>query len=65
MTVEQFEAKQVEALADIPQEFHTAIRYNAWEHGHSAGYEEVLLYVNDLVDALTQPIKDYTKRIVG
>ena len=65
MTVEQFEAKQAELLADIPQEFHAAIRYHAWEQGHSAGYEEVLIYVSDLADALTQPIKDYTKRITG
>jgi len=65
LTQEQFEAKQTELLADLPKEFHSAIAYNAWEHGHSAGYEEVLIHVSDLADALAEPIKNYTKRIQG
>lgn len=58
---EQFGAAQSKALEDLPTEFHAFIRQNAWEHGHSAGFEEVLNYVRELVHGLGPAIAEYDR----
>ena len=63
MTENEFETKQTELLKNIPEEFHAAIKNVAWQEGHSYGYEEVLIHLGNLVDALQEPIKNYTNKI--
>lgn len=63
MTSSEFETKEQEILAKVPLEFRAALSYRAYEDGHSAGYEEVLNILTDLVDDLITPITEYTKRI--
>jgi hypothetical protein len=63
MTGEEFEKKQADLLQDISEEFRGAISYMAYEHGHSAGYEEVIILVQDLVSNFEEPIQKFEKRI--
>ncbi len=64
MTEKEFNAKQQEIVesCDIPQEFHSALFGYAWQQGHSAGFEEVLIYLSDLCDILQKPFEEYDKR---
>lgn len=63
MTAEEFERKQTELLAQLPEEFRGGVSFKAWQDGHSAGFEEVILHITELVDMLLQPIKEYTARL--
>lgn len=63
MTPEEFAEKESELLSKIPQEFRGAVSYQAYEDGHSAGYEEVLIYVERYVGMLFEPIKKFESRI--
>ena len=59
MTAEEFSIKQAELLKSLPEEFHSFVRYYAYEHGHSSGYEEVLGIVQSLVYELEPVIEKY------
>ena len=59
MTSDEFATEQTRLLKDIPKEFHAAMSYLAWEQGHSAGYEEVIGCLSDLVDNLAKPIQEF------
>jgi len=63
MTDQEFNNKQAEILAPIPQEFRSAISYHAYEQGHAYGNEEIIIHLSDLVDELLQPIQEFEKRI--
>lgn len=63
MTPEEFSEQQTKLLAQLPEEFRGVISSMAWDRGHSAGYEEVILYVQDYVDELKDPIEKFEKRI--
>jgi len=63
MTDQEFNDKQDKLLAPVPQEFRSAISYHAYEQGHSAGNNEIIIHLSDLVDALLQPIQEFEKRI--
>jgi len=63
MTEEEFGKKQADLLQDIPEEFRGTISYMAYEHGHSAGYEEVIILIQDLVSNFEEPIQKFEKRI--
>ena len=58
-----FEEKQKALLEDIPPEFHRALSYWAWEEGHSAGYDEVLNILQDLVHTFQDPIIAFQNRL--
>lgn len=60
---DEFNRKCEEKLKDIPQEFHGAIHYIAYDMGHSFGYDEVYNILSDLAYHLKEPIKKYTERI--
>lgn len=47
----------------IPMELRPAIGYHAYETGHAYGYHEVWLHLNDLVDALSKPLKEFEARV--
>lgn len=63
MNIEEFEIKQNEALKFIPAEFQKPIKKIAWDLGHSSGYDEVMVYINDMADAFEKPIHAYHYRI--
>ena len=63
MTHNEFINKKAEILKDIPKELHNALSGMAWERGHSAGYEEVINYLADLVNELKEPITQLETRI--
>ena len=65
MDEKEFEQRQDEILKDIPQEFHSAVSWNAYERGHAYGHEEVLIHVQNLVDMLKEPIAKYTDRLTN
>jgi hypothetical protein len=64
MTEAIFFSAQEEALIDIPEEFRSFIRTQAWDLGHSSGYEEVLGYVRSFAGSLFEPISAFKKRVV-
>jgi len=63
MTDQEFNEEQAKLLRDIPEEFHAALTSMAYEKGHAYGHREILLYLEDYVDALREPIKKYTERL--
>ena len=65
MTSEEYATKEKEEFddANIPQEFRSAISYHAYEQGHASGYDEIFIYLSDLIYALKDPIKAFEKRI--
>ncbi len=60
---EQFTAAQDKILSGVPEEFRSFISTKSWEDGHSAGYSEVLMCCQDLVDELRPCIEEYKKTI--
>jgi hypothetical protein len=63
MTEAEFNEEQADLLKRAPEEFHSALSHKAWEDGHSSGYEEVILVLDNLIDWLEAPLKAYTDRI--
>lgn len=63
MSESEFQAQQADYLTDVPAEFHAAIRRIAWEHGHAAGYQDVLYYTAELAGGLAEPIRKYAERL--
>jgi hypothetical protein len=61
MTQAEFDHDQQQALYELPAEFRGFVSSYAWEHGHAAGYEEVLGYVRELVSALRPCITAHNK----
>ncbi len=50
-------------LNKVPQAFRGFVSAQAWEHGHSNGYEEVILLADNLADNLLPSIKEYRKQV--
>lgn len=65
MTAEEYTAEQTEALAEVPAEFHGALSSMAYEHGHSAGHEEVINTLRSLIGDLLPSIKAYGFRVAN
>ncbi len=62
---EEFTVRQ-DAIFDednIPQEFRGWFAAQAWEEGHSCGYDEVLNLLRELTFTFQRSIKEYTERI--
>lgn len=65
LTVEEFNDQQKVILSDTPPEFHAYFSYLAWEQGHSAGFEDVLICLHDLIgDGFKQALAKYTYNIL-
>lgn len=64
ITEAEFAKRQAEMLKEIPTEFKPVLAYMAWERGHSAGYQEVLNILEDLVATLKKPLEDYRERVI-
>lgn len=50
-------------LLEIPEEFHSPLKYLAYLQGHAYGEPEVLSILGDLVDHLKEPIQRFEKRV--
>lgn len=57
MSSAEFEEQEKELFARIPEAFHGFVSSYAYEHGHSSGYSEILLYLDDLVDGIETSLK--------
>lgn len=64
MTEEQFNEIQAELLAKIPKAFHGWASYFAYDRGHSAGREEIIIELRNLVSGITEPIEAYRKELM-
>lgn len=65
MTEAEFNAEMKNILSGLPEEFHTVVQCDSWDHGHSSGYEEVLSYATELAGRLAPVVEVYTNRAKG
>jgi hypothetical protein len=65
MTADEYSAEMDEILAALPGPFRAYVGSEAYERGHSAGYEEVVGIAQAMADALKQPIADYRKQVLA
>ena len=65
MTEAEFTERQKEILEKVPPEFWGNLSYYAYYHGHSSGYEEILSYLDDIVEGLKDPIKNFEHRLTS
>jgi len=59
----EFQDQEATLIQALPAEFQKFIRDYAWEQGHAHGYEEVLIHVASLRDALLPAIKAFKARL--
>jgi hypothetical protein len=66
MTSEEYDFKTKDLFDryNIPLEFIGALNLLAYEQGHAYGLDEVYGILVDYVCVLSEPIKNYTKRIL-
>lgn len=64
MTQDEFDAESRQLLLRIPPVLHAAFRKLAWDHGHSAGLEEVFNYLQEYVGELEQPLIKYRQQLL-
>jgi hypothetical protein len=62
MTLDEFNTRQDEILARLPEELRPAVSHMAYERGHAYGYQEVLIHLEDLVAGLEAPVRAYGDR---
>jgi len=65
MTASQYAVKEKELFRneEIPVELQGVISYLAYEQGHACGCDETWGHLTDMVYNLSEPLKQYTKRI--
>jgi hypothetical protein len=61
MTEDEYNEELSDALRTLPDEFHPFVRSRAWNSGHSAGYEEVVLLAREIAAELCPCVKEYMK----
>lgn len=64
MTEEEYTTEMKAILDTIPESFRSFVSIYSYEHGHSAGYEEIILIANNLVNALKPCIEEFHKSII-
>lgn len=64
MTDEEYNRLENEIFAEygIPEEFHPALAYYAYQGGHSAGHEEILNDLRELCCELKDPFQQFIKK---
>jgi hypothetical protein len=65
MTDEEYEAEKLRIVAAVPPEFQSKLAYMAYERGHSAGCEEIILILQALVDDLKPAIDAFAERLTS
>ncbi len=63
MSNEEYEQAIQTELAKLPIEFRSAVSWEAYDRGHSAGISEVHLHTCSLVAMLEKPCKELVQRI--
>lgn len=63
MTDTEYKEEMDELLKPLPPEFHAFVRGQAYDQGHSSGYEEVVSIAQGLVHDLEPCVMAYTKRL--
>ena len=63
MTGEDYEAAMAEIVEDLPDEFKTYVRDEAYDRGHSSGYEECYSIGQDMAGKLAICVNLYTTRL--
>jgi hypothetical protein len=63
MTAEEHNEQEAAILSSLPVEFHSALSYAAYERGHAYGYDECLIILREMVDALAEPIRKFEGRV--
>ncbi len=63
MTADDYLTELEKLLFEIPKEFRDFVNAQAYDRGHSSGYEECYNIAQDLVSALKDPIKNYTEKV--
>jgi hypothetical protein len=64
MNEDEYSEELLVAIEDLPLEFQQYVRSTAWERGHSAGYEEVVLIAQNIASDLKPHVERYQKRIM-
>ena len=59
---EAFELQQDRILEGIPEVLWSTFKRIAWREGHSAGYSEVLSYLEEYVEDFREPLKELLKQ---
>jgi hypothetical protein len=66
---ERFEYREKEIALfeanNIPEEFQGPLSHLAYEQGHAYGYSEIYIHLEDMVDAIANPIQNYGKRVAN
>lgn len=65
LTEHEYESEMTVLLADLPESFRLFVRRQAWEDGHSSGYEEVISIAQDLASGLQPAIEQYRKSLLA
>lgn len=63
MTEQEYAEEMKEILADLPEAFRSYVESEAYEDGHSAGYEEVVTLARNMASSLKRPIAEYTESL--
>jgi hypothetical protein len=63
MNGEEYEVKMTELLDGLPSEFQMFLRAEAYDRGHSGGYEEVYNYAVGMEYGLRKALTDYQDRL--
>lgn len=64
MTAAEYEEEMANAVSGLPIEFQSLVRSQAYERGHSAGYEEVVSLAEGLASELQPAILAYQRRLM-
>lgn len=65
MDSSEYNAEMDKLLEEIPEEFRGYVSSEAYDRGHSSGYEESLNIAQDITSTLKRCIDKYTKRLTG
>lgn len=63
MTEEEYLEEVELILQETPKEFHGFIKKYAWEIGHNAGFEEIIMIAAQMSESLKQSIQQYVEKI--
>ena len=65
MTADEYYATQSEIFAanNTPHEFQGVMSSQAWDRGHSSGYEECINILRELAREFRQPILEFSARL--
>ena len=64
MTADDYLTELEKLLQEIPKEFRDFVNAQAYDRGHSSGYQECYNIAQDIVHSLKKPIELYTKRLL-